>query len=113
MGFVEMTKDKLQVLSQYRLDNCADDDDKFWCYVRFTSAIAHRAPFPFLVDKHSWVPCRHAWEKICKMFGANIAMTLHGMTEAEVEATYQTTIAANANTIKEVTISTCMCRRAF
>ena len=39
-----MTKDKSQVLCPYRLDNSGDDDDKFWCYVQLTSAIAHRAP---------------------------------------------------------------------
>ena len=30
----------------------SDDDEKFWCYVLLTSAIAHRAPF--LEDKYSW-----------------------------------------------------------
>lgn len=109
MGLTQCTEDKLLVLSVrgYRLDN-AGDDNKFWAYVYLTSAIAHRAP----IVETLWtlVPWYHEWDKICKMFGCNMAVKHLGYTKAEAEEVYKKRTPPGPTHITSATITTCIRR---
>ena len=85
----------------------AGDDDKFWAYVRVTSAIAHRAPI--LQTLWTLVPWYHDWDKICMKFGCcNMALSLLGYTKQEAEEVYMKRSPPASTHVTSATITTCI-----